>query len=55
MCKDLDGLFGENQVNEVEATWTTLLSLAHFLFLSGTTAPECLEELMKFKLKVLDH
>lgn len=54
MFKVLDCLFGENQVNEMEITWTSSLSLIHFLSLSGTTIPGCLEELMKFKLKVLD-
>jgi len=52
--KDLDCLSGKNQVNEMEITWTSSLSLVHFLFLSGTNLPGCLEDLMKFKFKVLN-
>lgn len=42
-------------MNKMEITWTSTLLLLNFLFLSGTSLPGCLEELMKFKLEVLDQ
>lgn len=54
MFKELDCLFGENQVNEMEITWTSSLSLSHFPLLSETALPGCLEKLMIFKFELLD-